>query len=983
MAETKAEGALELIADEKGLSAGLAFTPEDGGKEYDAEGLAGFLREQGIQHGLKSGALEGAIKEFATATGRVELADLVEGTAPVDAQGASYEWEELELPEGLVQEAERTLAQAPGPEIFITRIEKIKQQRTVLRKSRIPFLPAKEVTEELIEKREHRERVEVDPTVRARGWVTEGTLVARISPGRPGKPGRNVYGASIAPGGVNAEFYCGTGIEPRKNEIYALETGFLRRGENWADILPYTLHQWEVRLSEDQNSAYLDFNPGHKESVPPVAEDVVAALGELGYPTEKLIPTEAIGQLIAASLDSGEPLVGAGISVDEESHFSVDVSEDKLKAFLSLQKHRGSGKPLILKEVGAAISGAGFKRLNKEAVRATILEFYKSPAAALKNHLLLEGKAPRAAEDDSFSLTLSYLPDSDAAPIQERALSIVTEGRMDFDSLDEYPLAKVERLAMVKQDQQIGEIIKGKPGEAGSDVFGAKIDAPAGKSAAIKTFENLRIENDLIIAEREGILEQGTDDGVTLLRLHPHRDAEVSVRLAEDRMSAVLQLTAPMGTGFPATEDTLRTALERAGVVKGIDDEALTELAGRLARGEEVEETVVARGTAPKDAGKVEVEFKLNFATGKGVTIADDGHADYRRQDKLTSVTEGQLIAEVRVPIGDSEPGWDVTGKTISARELKQIPLEAGPGIEVRKGGEGLSRFYAAQAGELLRARNRLEVKSIHPVAGDVDMKSGNIKFSGSVHIKGSVQPGFVVFSGGDVRIGGTVDGALVSSEGSIYIAQGVKGGEKAVLRSKKDVVASFIEQARVMAVGNIRVKNSCLRASIRCNGSLQLAGDKGNLIGGSLKSREGAAVQNLGHPNGIPTQISFGQDYLIADRIEVEEREIDKVKTMIVKIDTMLHRLELAGEKTKLARARQEKLKWLKVIEKRSLRLFTLREKFEEHHDSQILVRGTLYPGVIFESHGRYYESDRPRQAARVVFNTEVGKIQLEEKKE
>ena len=188
--------------------------------------------------------------------------------------------------------------------------------------------------------------------------------------------------------------------------------------------------------------------------------------------------------------------------------------------------------------------------------------------------------------------------------------------------------------------------------------------------------------------------------------------------------------------------------------------------------------------------------------------------------------------------------------------------------------------------------------------------------------------PGFVVFSTGDVQIGGLVDASLVSSEGSIYIGHGVKGGGKAVLRSKKNVYAGFIEQGHVMAVGDIVVKNSCLRSSLRCNGKLVLKTDKGNLNGGIVKTRQGAEVQNLGNPNGVKTQVSFGQDYLVADRIQVEEKEITQTRDKVIKLDSILNRLEKAGETEKLHRARQEKLKFIKLIEKRSLRLFTLREK-------------------------------------------------------
>lgn len=970
-------GKLELQVDDQGLSASLIFIPLEDGRELDSGALRDFLIERGIKHGIKKEALARAAALFEQAGEPTEAVEVAVGDPPVLSEPALTEWAEIPLPEELAYEAARVVENAPSPVIFETRVEKIKRKRKVLKKSKIPFMAPKEVEEEVVEKREVEERVYVDPAVEAYGWIEAETRLGTLRPGKPGKPGKDVYGKTISPDGEEAPFHCGRGVENRKNELMALETGFFRRGKNWIEVIAYSQHQWEVTLSTDHNTCFLDFNPGQKEAPPPAAEDIVSAALELGYPREKLLSSHDIQLRIAAALKSGEALEKEVISVDEDSHFAVTVSEDKLKAFLSIRKHRGSGKPLVLKDVGSAITAAQLKGLDKEAVKRVILDFYRSPESELKNRLLLEGKAPEPPEDDSFSLKVTSMAASDSEAIRTRARTLHEEGRFSFESWEEFTPDQVQKMAVVKAEQLLGQIEKGKSGEAGSDVFGNRIEAAKGAEAPVKTFENIRIEKGLIVSEIDGVLSIGEFDGITLLRVHPHRSATIDVRLSEDRMQAFLSIAAPLGTGFPATEAAIREAVARAGVTRGIDEEVLGALAARAAAGEGIESEVFASGQAPKDAGKVEVTFKLDFASGKGVTIAADGHADFRRQDKITSVKQGDLIAEVLMPPGESEPGWDVSGKTLNARELKQIPLEAGANVEARDEGEGITRFYASSSGEILKDKNRLEVKSIHPVPGDVDMKTGNIKFSGSVQIKGSVQPGFVVFSGGDVQIGGLVDCALVSSEGSIYIAHGVKGGGKAVLRSKKDIAANFIEQAQVMAVGSIRLKNSCLRSTVRCNGKLSLEGDKGNLIGGSLKTRQGAEVQNLGHPNGIETHISFGQDYLVADRIQVEEKEIAKTRENVTKIDAILQRLEHSGEKAKLARARQEKLKFLKLIEKRSLRLFTLREKFEEHYPSSITVRGTLYPGVVLESHGRYHEVSEPRKGVVVQFNAEIGKIE------
>jgi uncharacterized protein (DUF342 family) len=138
-----------------------------------------------------------------------------------------------------------------------------------------------------------------------------------------------------------------------------------------------------------------------------------------------------------------------------------------------------------------------------------------------------------------------------------------------------------------------------------------------------------------------------------------------------------------------------------------------------------------------------------------------------------------------------------------------------------------------------------------------------------------------------------------------------------------------------------------------------------------------------VGTPRGAKTHVSFGQDYLIADLIEKEETEIEKVKRRITEVDLSMRKLEKEGSSSDdLQRFRKEKVQLLKLMEKRGLRLFTLRERFEQHFPSKVVVTGEVHAGTVFESHGRTYEITRPRKAIAVEFNSETGNIDVNDLK-
>jgi uncharacterized protein (DUF342 family) len=156
--------------------------------------------------------------------------------------------------------------------------------------------------------------------------------------------------------------------------------------------------------------------------------------------------------------------------------------------------------------------------------------------------------------------------------------------------------------------------------------------------------------------------------------------------------------------------------------------------------------------------------------------------------------------------------------------------------------------------------------------------------------------------------------------------------------------------------------------------------------VGGKVRARKGMSVMNLGSETGMKTEVSFGQDYLIMDQIELQEKEIQKAKDALSKIDFTMKKLESQGLRESLEKARAEKLKYLKVMEKRSLQLFTLRERFEEHFPAEVKVRGTLYPGVLFETHGRFLEVTEKKKGVIIYFDQATGHIKekpLDTKKE
>jgi uncharacterized protein (DUF342 family) len=237
-----------------------------------------------------------------------------------------------------------------------------------------------------------------------------------------------------------------------------------------------------------------------------------------------------------------------------------------------------------------------------------------------------------------------------------------------------------------------------------------------------------------------------------------------------------------------------------------------------------------------------------------------------------------------------------------------------------------------------------------------------------------------VVIAGADLVIENLVEDALVSAEGSIIIKKGVKGSGKAILRAKKTIQCLFAENALILSNGDIDIKNFLLHCNIKCNGRLILGKEKGTIMGGTIRVKNGLELITLGSVSEIKTKICFGQDYLIADQIELQEKEIKKLGARALSIDALMKNQQKlkSVDPEKLRKLREDKFHILKLMEKGSKRLFFLREKFEEHYPGEVIVKGTVYPGVTIESHGRSYEVKEQKTMVAFIFNPRLGRIEV-----
>ncbi len=974
MAAVTVKGDMRLLVDGLELEASLRFEPAPEGPDWAIEGLTKLVAETRIV-GVANRRLEEALQAFAkTRTPALEI--IARGQAPEPTMPEEAEWGAADTPAEYRPFESAAIAEAPAPNLYKVRVDRVAKERVVAKSGLLPFLASKPQKVIDYEKVEVREPVAIDTRVLRSFWAPKNAVVARIMPTRPGKPGKNVYGKPIpAERTDDLTFYVGNGLNREKGQLVAADSGFVRVGARWADLIPFGAGTYSTRLSLDGSTVLLDYSPGDSRLPPPDAEAILKEAQELGQSAAQLISVEEIASAVLRSTRSGQPLSGFSLSGDRDAEARVTIAPDRLKASLSVIKGRGRGKPLDLSMVSAALSGHRLKGVKVEKLKADVIAFYKSTEAELLDYTLTEGKDPVRGKDRTTMWSVAFLPDTQAGEYRAILEAAPSLSRL-IRSLDEFGLSKAARIGLVKKGQEVARFSPPAAGQPGFDVYGTLIPAILGNDPAIRIFENLHLSNESLISEDDGLLLIAEEDSQALARVVPYRDARITVSIAEDALTASVNLERGYGLGRDLSLDLLQEALSQAGVVSSLDSKAMASALADAREGRPVAGRIVARGKPPVPAGGYRLNWLVHLATGSAVTLRENGSADYKNQDKATIIVEGQPILELQVIGVEGQDGTDVLGGVIPAPKnplVTEVPTyDASIIDETKESGDRVLK--AARSGQLRFDKNMLSIDPAQKITGDVGPATGNIRFPGPVAITGTVLTGYTVIAGGDVYIAGSVEAALVSSGGSVRITEGIKGAKRGTIRAHASIEAAFAEQAMLLSVDDIRLKNSALLCNIKTNGRLLLAGDRGHLVGGLCRARKGIEVQNLGSETGAPTQVSFGQDYLIMDAIEAEEHEIAKVKAGILEADKTMRDMEKSGGN--LDTIRQEKLRLVKLLERRSLRIFELREKYEEHFTSEIIVRGSIFAGVVLESHNRFHEIRQTKQKVAFSFDQELGRV-------
>ncbi|HUI70575.1 MAG TPA: FapA family protein, partial [Spirochaetia bacterium] len=414
----------------------------------------------------------------------------------------------------------------------------------------------------------------------------------------------------------------------------------------------------------------------------------------------------------------------------------------------------------------------------------------------------------------------------------------------------------------------------------GSDGVFLKATKPQGRGAKtsdVMAFEKLALRGvfnyDTALVSRVVKHADGEYIRVADIRYDPSHDATVSVDITDGEMKAVVVITEPGPGGADVSTDYLRSFLHSNGIVHGIKEEVLQEYESAPRYGRPV---VVAEGTRARNGADAHVVYNFKSQRDAIKLKEHEGRVDFKDISRVENVVMGQVLA-TKVPAEPGQPGQTVTGKLIPADPGKDCELTVGKNVKLSE--DGLSAV-AETNGQVLLLAGKVNVEPIYTVAGNVDLRTGNVLFLGTVVVKGNVEDGFSVKAAGNIEVFGSVGKCTLDAEGDIVVHQGIAAKTEGKVRCGKTLYSKFIEHAHVDAGENVVVTDGIVHSYVDANKMILCHGKRAQIVGGRLRASEEINSKILGSVAGTETPLEVGYDPRSKERlvqVEAARREVEK----------------------------------------------------------------------------------------------------------
>lgn len=425
-------------------------------------------------------------------------------------------------------------------------------------------------------------------------------------------------------------------------------------------------------------------------------------------------------------------------------------------------------------------------------------------------------------------------------------------------------------------------------------------------------------------------------------------EESILVSMDGDELTAYGRFFPPSKNGSLLDEGKIIDILRKNKIVACINRQAIKDFLNDRHYNTEI---ILAKGNNAVQGSNGYVEYHFDTNVSAQPKINEDGSVDYHQLDMIHHVKEGDLLATV-VPAVQGKSGELVTGKTISPGKVNTPKLKYGKHIRLSSDG---MKMYSEVSGHVYLVDDKVFVSNLYDVLSNVDGTTGDIEYSGDIHVKGNVTTGFKVKAEGQIIIDGVVEGGRLEAGGPIIIRGGIQGMSRGVIISASNITTKFIENATVISGGSV-VSEAILHSKVSAKKIVEAQGKRGLIVGGEIKAGEAIKFKIAGSTMGTYTNLEVGIDPEVINEYRALDADLKSNSQEITQLSQVANSyrqkiqkgIQLNEKQMIAVRQISARLKELeKDIQEKLAKREELGELVLSNNAGTITVNDKIYPGV------------------------------------
>ena len=406
-------------------------------------------------------------------------------------------------------------------------------------------------------------------------------------------------------------------------------------------------------------------------------------------------------------------------------------------------------------------------------------------------------------------------------------------------------------------------------------------------------------------------VKSGTDNEYKTIGQYRHipaGDVIIGIEVTKDEMKASVIVSPPSMSGSEASAEMIKRALQAQGIIDPcVDEKRVNDFVDRPVYNVPFD---VAFAIQPVNGHDAYISY--NFETDPKkikAKVSDSGNINYKDLNQIQNVIAGQPLAQ-KILAERGKGGKTVFGRYLEATNGKDIQIQLGQNVSLDRDGVTIK---ADIDGEVMLINGKITVEPVKYL-DSVNVKTGDVKFVGTVIIKGSVEEGYKV-EATNIEINGIVDKSRLEATGNIIVRQGIFGKGEGYVKAGKSLWAKFINDTTVEVEENVIVYDSIVNSNITAMKNIVVKGKKAQIIGGHLLATQEICARKIGSPGGgAETILEVGIDPRAKKRLEELQTMQARSTKDFENIDLDIKNLEQQKKlRKKLPHEKEEKLRLLK----------------------------------------------------------------------